>query len=237
MARPNDYLYPALLQAGDPYVLGAEASKLDANPRRFDCSELTEWACGRAGVFPVLPDGAWFQKEHCRRHGTLISVADGIRTKGALLFVAKGLFASNGGGNHVAFSLGDGRTIEARGRKYGVGVFNANGRSWTHAARIPGVDYSAVSHPSPGPTPPPVIDWNALKLAVAAAKRTVLRAGDSGPAVKFLQEGLNRVSGRGLKVDGQFGPATHQAVVDLQRWLHLTVDGIVGPQVWGVLYP
>ena len=65
----------------------------------------------------------------------------------------------------------------------------------------------------------------------------MLRQGDNNPCVKFLQTGINRVSGRGLTVDGDFGPATHRAVVDLQRFLGLTVDGIVGPQTWRVLYP
>jgi cell wall-associated NlpC family hydrolase len=42
--------------------------------------------------------------------------------------------------NHIAISLGDGRTMEARGRKYGVGIFdNAAGREWTAAGTIPGL--------------------------------------------------------------------------------------------------
>jgi cell wall-associated NlpC family hydrolase len=39
---------------------------------------------------------------------------------------------------HVAISLGDGRTIEARGRKYGVGVFSGANR-FQYGAMIPGL--------------------------------------------------------------------------------------------------
>jgi cell wall-associated NlpC family hydrolase len=43
-------------------------------------------------------------------------------------------------GNHVAISLGNGQTLEARSRKDGVGVFHG-GASWSgfnHAALVPG---------------------------------------------------------------------------------------------------
>jgi hypothetical protein len=72
-----------------------------------------------------------WQLPHCRQKGTIIPLEQAIRTRGALLF-------ANG---HVAISLGDGRTIEARGRAYGVGIFNARGRSFHTGALIPGMKY------------------------------------------------------------------------------------------------
>jgi cell wall-associated NlpC family hydrolase len=42
-------------------------------------------------------------------------------------------------GAHVAISLGDGRTIEARGRKWGVGTWEAGNR-FEYAAVIPGLE-------------------------------------------------------------------------------------------------
>jgi predicted chitinase len=42
---------------------------------------------------------------------------------------------------HVEISQGNGKTIGARSTKYGVGEFPSEGRNWTHAALIPGVDY------------------------------------------------------------------------------------------------
>lgn len=137
-------------QTGDRYIFGAEADLSDPDPSAFDCSELVQWACARCGVQPTMPDGSWIQWQHCRNHGTLISIEEAIRTKGALLFV----FGSDPSGKnrpksaHVAVSLGDGRTIEARGTRYGVGSWSVAGRGWTHAALIPGVDYSPGIKPA-----------------------------------------------------------------------------------------
>jgi Rv2525c-like, glycoside hydrolase-like domain/Putative peptidoglycan binding domain len=64
----------------------------------------------------------------------------------------------------------------------------------------------------------------------------VLQEGDTGGAVKLLQSLLNgRPIQPGLTVDGDFGPLTRDAVVRVQTNNHLTVDGIVGPQTWGIL--
>ncbi|MCP5029973.1 MAG: C40 family peptidase, partial [Actinomycetia bacterium] len=137
MTPIEDVLLWALAQQGDRYVLGAEADRLDADPGVFDCSELVEWACSRAGVVPTVPDGSGNQLAHARQHGTLITVDGGLDTRGALLHRA-----DNGDWGHVAISLGDGTTVEARGTKYGVGVWPTAGRRWTHASLIPGVDYT-----------------------------------------------------------------------------------------------
>lgn len=91
-------------------------------------SELVEWAAGRAGITPRVPDGSAAQLAHCRSKGTLISVAQAIKTKGALLFQP----------GHVAISLGNGKTIEAMNPSQGVRQGNANGRGWTQGAKIPG---------------------------------------------------------------------------------------------------
>lgn len=118
----------ALQQAGKRYVFGAEASTSDPNPRAFDCSELVEWAAARVGISPRMPDGSANQLAHCRSKGTIISVDQAIKTKGALLFMP----------GHVAISLGSGKTIEAMNPSNGVRQGNANGRRWTAGARIPG---------------------------------------------------------------------------------------------------
>lgn len=55
----------------------------------------------------------------------------------------------------------------------------------------------------------------------------VLKKGSSGDEVRSLQENLNKM-GYGLTVDGQFGDATHAAVVHIQKAFGYTVDGLVG---------
>lgn len=63
------------------------------------------------------------------------------------------------------------------------------------------------------------------------ANYTLLRRGDTLPAVGVLQKLLNRGGAR-LKVDGAFGPATRSAVVDFQRHRLLAQDGVVGQETW-----
>ncbi len=59
--------------------------------------------------------------------------------------------------------------------------------------------------------------------------RPVLQKGSSGPDVRELQNLL------GVKVDGNFGPITHAAVVEFQFRHKLLADGIVGRKTWAAL--
>lgn len=126
----------ALTQAGDPYIFGYEVDLQDPDPDAFDCSELVQWVCAQLGVIPKMPDGAVYQYEHCQTYPTLITLEKAVKTAGALLFRI-----TPEGNNHVAISMGNGITIEARGKAYGVGSWSASGRPWTAAGLIPGVKY------------------------------------------------------------------------------------------------
>jgi Putative peptidoglycan binding domain len=53
--------------------------------------------------------------------------------------------------------------------------------------------------------------------------------------VEYLQERLNDLSNAGLKVDGNFGGATHKAVLAFQESRGLQHDGVVGNQTWAAL--
>lgn len=141
MILTKDVLELALLQDGDAYIFGHEVSPDDENPSAFDCSELVEWVCARLGVNPTMPDGSWLQARHCKNWGAMRNVEDGIRIPGALLFKFSStpFEGPRPSSSHVAISQGNGLTIEARGRNYGTGIFDAHGRGWTHAALIPGV--------------------------------------------------------------------------------------------------
>jgi cell wall-associated NlpC family hydrolase len=133
----RDLIEAASAQLGKPYVFGAEAGLDEIDPEAFDCSELTQWAAHQAGL--TLPDGAAGQYRYCRAAGTTMSVEEALRTPGALLFTFDGEPGPTGGEPsraHVAISLGDGRTVEARGRDYGVVVADAADR-FNFAARVP----------------------------------------------------------------------------------------------------
>ena len=131
-----------LAQKGDKYIFGAEAARTDPNPEAFDCSELIEWAMESLG-FGDFPDGSMNQRAFCEKRERL-TVTEATKLRGALLFRD----VSVNGVGHVAVSLGNGRTIEARGSDFGVGVFSAiEGRVWTSGALIPGLDYNAQRRP------------------------------------------------------------------------------------------
>jgi Bacterial TSP3 repeat/NlpC/P60 family len=145
------FVEEALAQAGDRYVFGAEANPNDPNPTTFDCSELVQWAAHQAGV--DVPDGSWLQYQQLQQEGGAVSVEQALHTRGALLFYFSS--SPDGAGRpaeaHVAISLGDGRTIEARSTKDGVGVFTANSIKFNYAAVIPQLSGGGVPSGGFGP--------------------------------------------------------------------------------------
>lgn len=141
MVHIEDCLLYSLTQDGDRYVFGTEVPLSASDSDAWDCSELIEWSCARAGVKPTVPDGAYYQWKHCKDRGMGIPVARGLVIRGALLFVGDGTGVGRDAITHVAWSLGDGTTIEARGRKWGVGSWPSASR-FDFAALVPGVDYS-----------------------------------------------------------------------------------------------
>ena len=136
----RQFVETALAQQGKPYQWGATASLSDANPAAFDCSELTKWAAARSGA--TIPDGAAHQYVWLKEQGATMPVEQALRTPGALLFhfteePQPGL-GSEPAHAHVAISLGNGKTIEAKGHAYGTGVFDAGDR-FNYAGMIPGM--------------------------------------------------------------------------------------------------
>jgi cell wall-associated NlpC family hydrolase len=127
-----DFVNEALSQRGKAYVYGAQTAPSNNDPKSFDCSLLVEWAAGRVGI--VLPRTAQEQYETALKHGSTISVAKAIRTRGAVLYEGSPAY-------HTVISLGNGETIEARGKAYGVNEFGTAGRPFSHGALIPGMVY------------------------------------------------------------------------------------------------
>ena len=60
--------------------------------------------------------------------------------------------------------------------------------------------------------------------------RPVVRRGSTGELVREVQTIVG-----GIKIDGQFGPATEAAVKQFQTAHKLVADGIVGPQTWAAM--
>lgn len=62
------------------------------------------------------------------------------------------------------------------------------------------------------------------------------RVGDSGPAVRDIQDRLAALGFESDDIRSSFGEGTARAVSDFQRAKGLDVDGIVGPNTWRSLY-
>lgn len=152
MTPLEEVLLFAIAQKGDRYVFGTEVNPLHPQSAKWDCSEIVEIACAQAGVTPRMPDGAYYQWRHCLNHQLGISVERALRTRGALLFHGDGTGVGRDAITHVAWSLGNNTTFEARGSAWGVGTWAAPGR-FQFAGLMPGVDYAPKPPPFPIPVP------------------------------------------------------------------------------------
>lgn len=124
----KDFIAFALAQKGDAYVYGATST--GENPSAFDCSSLVQWAAAQVGI--SLPRTSDAQLNACKP----ITVEEASRIRGALIGIR-----GSGPNGHVVISLGDGRTIEARGKKYGVVEGSVANRGFNAAGLIPNMDY------------------------------------------------------------------------------------------------
>jgi hypothetical protein len=96
----------------------------------------------------------------------------------------------------------------------------ANGRWLKNGMFTPWVDYNGVTPVPPKPDP---------------AKLPILKQGDQGMYVKYLQELLIANGYNPNGVDGYFGPGCDKAVRQFQKDHNLAVDGCVGPATWTAL--
>jgi cell wall-associated NlpC family hydrolase len=207
------FLDAAVAQTGDHYVFGAEASPTNANPNTFDCSELTQWAAGRVGVH--LPDGSWLQYLQLRDQGAVIPVEDAIHRPGALLFSFDREPTAGGGRPgeaHVAISLGDGKTIEARNPHLGVGSWEANSHRFQYAAIIPGLSGEAL--------PPPAEDLSHLPQFHPDPMHPIAGMGPGEMPVDSDHDGVTDVYEMSHGTDPHNPDSDHDGLTDGFELLH-----------------
>jgi peptidoglycan hydrolase-like protein with peptidoglycan-binding domain len=77
------------------------------------------------------------------------------------------------------------------------------------------------------------ITW--LNIDEADQTEPVLRIGSTGLPVRRAQKRMSLVGFDVGGVDGRYGGKTETAVKKLQQQFRITVDGVVGPQTWGVI--
>lgn len=120
--------------------------------------------------------------------------------------------------HHVGVYIGNGEVVEERGFAYGCVKTKLKDRKWLNWYKIPNLKYVEND------TDNKVEDIN---IELLGAK--LLKEGARGSNVAELQKALNLVMNADLVIDGDFGPATKEAVKKFQEQQHLTVDGDYGP--------
>jgi len=148
----------------------------------------------------------------------------------------------------IPFTITD-DAVNGRGLIY----HGAGGKAWGSHFACPGTQIVAqrqlileraaarVGATAP-PKPAPVVGgvlvdlYNYAKnLSKTFVTGPMLKEGATGVAVRDLQFALVAGFGQQIKVDSSFGPATTTAVKNVQRYFHLPIDGIVGPQTRNVI--
>ena len=239
----------AAVQKAKVYVFAAHPDPSVDDPTAFDCSGLVGWVCGRLHTSPALgwwPPNSVSQWMACQQAGTVISIAEAIATPGALLFNHRddnrnpvdpqGWMPPHA---HVAFSRGDGTTVEALGTAWGCGVFHANPAAdrWTAGALIPGVVYSGAVSPTAMPT-------------TTTTTTTTTRPSSGSPIPPFPGEAslgvaatialawqkamiaCEAVANTQANQDGVFGPGMVAAIDRLQTSFGWTPDHKGGAHTW-----
>ena len=77
-----------------------------------------------------------------------------------------------------------------------------------------------------------VVGVNTWRTLLVLPPRPTVRQGDRGVYVRYLQQKLTSKLYPLGNIDGIFGNATREAVIDFQRENGLDPDGIVGPKTW-----
>ena len=194
----------------------------------WDCAEFVSWlvyqeagtlyGCVDDTVPPAKADaytGAW--KADLDRLGKRVSVEEAAATVGGIVLRYP---PGPGKMGHIAVCDGNGGTIEAKGRRYGVVADTVHGRGWHAGILIPGISYGAAA---PIKVSPPAIIYEVdapnMDTAVVARIQAAL-------AAKGFDPGL---------IDGEFGLNTQAAVLRFQEAEGMVVDGAVGPETAAAL--
>ena len=154
-----------------------------------------------------------------------------------------------GNADHIGLYLGGGVSIAASASRGQVVESNFKGKTvpnggWNRVILLPWVDYGLTDAQldalgMSGDASESAISTEQVTVAVAADIDTStyypVKHGCLGGAVRRLQTWLADLGYTRVRIDGQFGPITEEAVRDFQQTHGLEVDGYVGRLTWAAL--
>lgn len=243
MIKASDFV-PAVISAyehGDGYILGkygqlcteamirAGSKQNNDQTQKYgrrwighivwDCSGLP-YAKAKALGYSI-PHGANSIWNSClKEKGKASDYPPSKRLPGMAVFLTSG---SNR--HHIGTYVGGGLVVEAKGTRWGVVV--SRFEDWDEAGYYKGVENDLpVDYV-------PTFDF----YENDPADLPVLKKGDNGPEVHFLQVMLRQHFGYDLTVDNAFGASTEKSVKDFQQKHELWADGAVGVATWSALAP
>lgn len=194
----------------------------------WDCAEFMSWLVYQeAGIIYGCTDdeappseadaytGAW--KRDAKRLGRLVSVDEAAATVGAIVLRYP---PGPGSMGHIALCDGQGGTVEAKGRRYGVVADTIHGRNWDTGVLVPGITYDS---------------GHAIKVIAPELVYEPGAANMNKAIVVNIQEALVAKGFNPGTIDGDYGPNTQAAVAAFQEAEGLVVDGAVGPETAAAL--
>ena len=190
----------------------------------WDCAEFMSWLVYQVGGFlygcvddngdPATTEaytGAWQHDSAAR--GRRIPWQDAAGMVGAILLRYPPAPGSMG---HIVVSDGQGGTVEAMGKAYGVRRGKVSGRAWDTGVLIPGFSYDGAPAQ--------------LTLKQPTLLFAIGRPGMDPQAVRKIQRKLKELGYDPGPIDGDYGHNTAAAVAAFQAAKGLVVDGQAGRQ-------
>jgi murein L,D-transpeptidase YcbB/YkuD len=190
----------------------------------WDCAEFMSWLVWQVGGYlygctnnkgnPATAEaytGAW--QDAAAALGRRIPWQDAAGIAGAVLLrnpPAKGLMG------HIVVSDGQGGTVEAMGKKWGVVRGKVSGRAWDTGILLPGFNYGAVVA---------VGNLKEPKFLYAVGRPGMVKA-----KAMIIQRALRDAGFDPGPIDGDYGDNTAVAVAAYQTAKGLVSDGQVGKQ-------
>lgn len=213
--KGQDLLDLAYQHIGEKYIFGSLVDYADPNYKGpWDCAEFVSWVVYQVTKIKVgvrnndAYTGYWMNdiKKYCRE----ISISEAALIPGAILLRSPKYQGIKIG--HIAFSDGEGGTVEAHSANRGVCRATIKGRTWQYALLLKNIQYTNSSHDISKVTDIPSFEILRNSIFLDDIKQQLQEKkflSTNSPTPKQLTHAvINYQNSSGLVVDGSIGIET-----------------------------